>query len=101
MFEPYHPLYNNIQCLAGTRIVDLNPGQPFHILIANFDEDAIDLLPHQVVTYESQLQETIFESNITHAEILSLIPDNVDSKLCKPHVDTGSIATINNHLPEQ
>lgn len=36
MIYPYHHLYNNLLCFAGTWIVDVKQGQTFHILIANF-----------------------------------------------------------------
>lgn len=60
--------------------------QPFHSLESNFGEYAIDLLPHQVLAYASQHPQTIVESDITHEEMLSLIPDDVDIAMINKHM---------------
>lgn len=92
MIEQYHAVYNNLLCLTGTGIVD---EQPFHILIENLGEHAIKLLPHQMVAYESQQSKTIVDSDITPAQILGLIPDNLDPKFRKRCIDARDIATTN------
>lgn len=52
--ETNHPLYSNLLALAGTGISDVKTGKPFDILVARFREYEIDLIPYQVVAYESQ-----------------------------------------------
>ena len=43
----------------------------------------------------------IVESDITHAELLRLIPDNVDTKYRKRHVNVRDIDTVNQHLADE
>lgn len=40
-------------------IADVKSSQPFNILVADFGVQAMEVLPHQVVEYTSQYQETI------------------------------------------
>lgn len=101
MIEPYDPLYNNMLCRAGTGIADSKPNKPFHILFANFCQHFIDLVPRQVVVYASLLPETIFESDISHSEMIGVIPEHIDTKYCKRHVEARDIYIINKHLSEQ
>lgn len=54
-----------------------------------------------MVEYASQQPVTIVEFDITHEEMLGLIPNDVDTKFCKRHIDTHDIATINKHLANQ
>lgn len=73
----------------------MKPDQPFQILIPNFGEYEINLLPHQVVEYESQNPEVVVEADITYPEMLGLIPNDVDTEFSERHVDACNIATIN------
>lgn len=66
MIEHFHGLQNNLKCLAGTGKVDVKPDQRFKILVANFNENAVDLLPHQVVAYGTKKPERIIKYAITH-----------------------------------
>lgn len=61
----------------------------------------IDLLGHHVVAYVSQNLKTIVESDIKQAEMLSLIPKDVDTKFINRYVDARDISTINKHFAEQ
>lgn len=54
-----------------------------------------------MASYESKHPETIVEPDITHAEILSLIPVDVDTEIHKRYVYAHDITTINNHLADQ
>lgn len=54
--------------------------EPFHILIAGFGYQAMELLSHQVVAYWPEHPDTVVESSLSHAEMLDLIQDDVDSK---------------------
>lgn len=76
-------------------------GQPFHILITHFRQHAIDLLPHQVVPYASRYKETFVESDIMHAEMLGLLPDDVDPRFQNRLVVDRDIARNNKHLADQ
>lgn len=78
----------------------MKTGQPFHILIANFSEQNIHLLPHQVVGYGSQHPETIIESDITNEKMLRIIPDDVETEFRKRHRNARDIATINKYLAD-
>lgn len=101
MVEPYHPLYNNLLYLYGTKIPFVKPGQRFHYPITKFGKHSSDFLPHQVVRYESQLTETIVESNTTHAEMLGLIPGDADTKVQKRNVDDRDIDTVNKNFADK
>ena len=46
-------------------------------------------------------REKIVESDVTHAELLGLLPDNVDTKYRKRHVKVRDIETINQHLADE
>lgn len=93
----YDFLYNILLWLFRRGITDVKTGQPLYILVASFGEHTIDFLPNQVVKYPSQHQETIFEYDITHTEVLGLLPEIVDAKFCKRHIDAHDIITINRH----
>lgn len=86
---------------VGTCIADEQLNKPFHILIPNFSENGIDVLPGPVVSYASQHPETIFESDISQGKMLELLPENVDTKYCKRHLDSAGIDTINNYIADQ
>ena len=43
----------------------------------------------------------IVESDVTHADLLGLIPDDVDTKYRKRHVNVQDIDMINKHLAHE
>lgn len=101
MVELYHPLHNNHLCLSDTGITNLKSDEPFDILVSNFGEHAIDFLPHQVVAYASGYSDTLVESEISYAEMFCIIPNDVETKFCKRHVDAKDIDTINRQIADQ
>ena len=101
LVEPNEQLYNSSMCLTGTGIADVTAGKPFHVLVANFGERPIDLRPQQVVAMAGSHPEKLVESDISHSEMLGIIPDNVDTKFRKRHVNVRDIDTINKHLSDQ
>lgn len=81
--EPKDQLYNKLLCRVGMGIADVRQSEPFHILVSNFEYYAVHLLPCQVVAYASQHPESLMESKIMHAEVLSLISDEIIIKFRK------------------
>lgn len=80
MIEQYDQLYNKKLCRAGTGIIDVHRDKSFQILVANFGERAIDLLPDQVVAYSTDHPETVTESHISHGEMFGVISANDEAK---------------------
>lgn len=101
LVDSYMPIYTNAMRLAGTCIGNVEPDQPFRILIANFGDHPIALLTHQVVGAASTHPEKQFESHMSHGEVLGLSPDDRDTKFHKHHVNVRDIETINKHLAYQ
>lgn len=62
--------------LAGSGIADVQTDQPFRILIANFSDRMVELLPQQEVSTASAHPQTVFDSHLSHEEVLSLIHDD-------------------------
>jgi len=101
MIEPNDQLYHNLLCRAGTGIMDVKRDQPFHILVANFAEHPIDILPRQVVAYTSDHPETLTKSHISHGEMLGVISANDDAKFRKRPLNVRDIDVINRQLADQ
>lgn len=74
--EPYDPLYTNHLFRADTGIADGHRDEPFHILLDNFIDHKIALLPQQVVAYSSEHHETLTESHISDGEILDIMHED-------------------------
>lgn len=63
--NPYTPWYTKSMCLAGTEVANVQPDQPFRILIANVGGRPIYLHLHQVVGTAAPHREKRLESIIT------------------------------------
>lgn len=98
--DPYSPLYTNEVCIAGTGVAYVKADKRFRILIANFGDNEVTLLPHQVVQLASDHAETLVESHLWHGEAFGLIPDNTDTKFGKLHTSAHELTTINTHLTD-
>lgn len=59
------------------------------------------MLPNKVKAYASDHLYKLVESNISHADMLGLIPDDQDTKFHKHDVDAKEIDKINHHLADQ
>lgn len=77
----------------------MKPRQPFHILISNFGKN-IRFNITSICSIYDMIPGKIVESDITHAELLGLSREDVDTKFRKPQVQSPNIATINKHLTE-
>lgn len=94
LLNSYTPLYTNAMCLAVTGVANLQPDQHFQILIANFGDKLIGLLPHQVVVTASHRFEKLVKSHSSHAEVFSPILNNRDAKFLKRHTNVRDIDKI-------
>ena len=99
--EPQQQLYEKQGCRTASGVAIVQPGQPFRILIANFNLHSFNLNRRQVVALASVHPEKIAESDVTHAELLGLLPDDVETKYLKRHVNVRDIDTINQHLADE
>ena len=88
-------------CRRASGVANVQPDQPFRVLVSNFNLHPVDLKRHQVVAMASAHPEKIVESDVTHAELLGMIPDDVDTKYLKRHVNVWDIETINKHLTDE
>lgn len=48
MVEPKAKFYNNQMCLADLGVIEVRLDQPFRILVSNFGEQLINILPKQL-----------------------------------------------------
>lgn len=67
LVDPYTALYTNSMCLAGIGVENVEHDQPFRILIANFGDNLINLVQHQVVSTASINPEKLVEYHMYHA----------------------------------
>lgn len=95
------PLYTNTICIANDEVVDVQSGKQFLILMANFCDPTSDLQPHNVVEAASAHPHTLVESQISHAEMFGLLPEDRDSNFRKRHVGVRDTDTIEKHLTDQ
>ena len=82
-------------------MANVQQNQPFRVLVATFNLHPVDLKPHQVVAMQSAHPVKIVESDVTDAELLGLIPDDVDTKYRKRHFNVRDVGTIKKHLSEE
>ena len=102
MGGPQQHLYEKMGCRRASEVADVQPDQPFRVLVAKLSLHPVDEKSHQVVAMASAHPEKIVESDITHAELLGLIPDDVDTKYQKRHVMFGTSArSTNNSLTKE
>ena len=76
LVEPVERLYNDKTCLNAAGVADVWSEEPFKLLVANFGPTSVDLKQNQVVSMAKTHLENLFESHISHAEMLGLIPDH-------------------------
>lgn len=74
-------------CLADRGISNVKAHQPFRILVANFGDHRVDLLPQQVIETELMRPDKLFESHMSHIEMLALVPEDRDTNLRERHVN--------------
>ena len=98
---PQQQLYEKQGCWTASGVVNVQPSQQFRVLIANFNLHSVNLNPRQVVAMSSAHPEKIVESYVTLTELLGLIPDIVETKYRKRHVNVRDIDTINQHLTNE
>ena len=102
MGGPQQHLYEKMGCRRASEVADVQPDQPCRVLVAKLSLHPVDEKSHQVVAMASTHPEKIVESDITHAELLGLIPDDVDTKYQKGHVMFGTSArSTNNSLTKE
>ena len=87
--------------MTGTGVADVIADKPFKVLVANFSDNVVSLLPHQVIATAADHPETLVESHMSHAEVFGLIPDNRDTKFRKRPINTKDIDVINRQLADQ
>lgn len=100
LVDHYQPLYTNTMGITSSAVVDVRSNQPFWILVANFIDQTIDLLPHQVVAAALSNQKTLVESQLSHAEVFGLMPHDMNFKFRKQHNYAHDIETISKHLAD-
>lgn len=82
LMDPYQQLYTNTIRIVCSSIADVRSDKkPFGILVANFGDLTVDLLPHQEVSTAFMHQETFVESHPLHAELFGLIPRYMYTKI--------------------
>lgn len=70
-------------------------------MVAKFSDQPVDLSPQKVVASALIHLENLVESHILHVEMLSIIPDDRDTKVRKLHVDVRGIQLTNNPLTNE
>ena len=102
MVGPQKQLNEKLGCRTASGVANVQLDQPSRVLVANFNLHPVDLKHHQVVAMASAHPEKIVESDITHAELLGLIPDDDDTKYQKGLVMFGTSArSTNNSLTKE
>ena len=66
-------LFNSHTCLAGHGVAQVERNKPFRILVVNFGKVERKILPGQAIAQANPHPIRIYESDITHAEILGII----------------------------
>lgn len=79
MIKSYDQLYTNRLWRADSDIAYVHPNQHFRVLVANANNNEIDLIPRQVIAYRTLYPEMIEESNITYGEMLCIMPKDSDT----------------------
>lgn len=99
LVDSYKLLYRNVMSSHATGIANVDSQNPFRILVANFTDHTVVLLPHHVLAAAAAHPENLKESRMSHADMLGLINDERDTKFRKRHV--RDIDIINKHLTDQ
>lgn len=73
--EPYDRLYQNWFCLAAAGVAQVQPDQPFNVLLANFSDEPVTLHKGQRVATAVGAPKQLKESAISHGEMLGLFTD--------------------------
>lgn len=68
--DPYTPLYTKVISITGSRVADFKANKPFRILVANFSDKEVTLIPHQVVATASDNTKNLVKFHLSHAEVL-------------------------------
>lgn len=87
-------------CSATAVIASVESDKPFRILVANFNNQTVDILPRQVVVSDLAHTKNVVESHISHAEMLEVSIDDRATKFSKRHDDVSDIDNINEHLTD-
>ena len=98
MVGPQKHLYEKLGCRRASEVTNVQPDQPSRVLVDNINLHPVEMNPRQVVAMARAHPEKVVESDVTHAELLGLIPDDVDTKYRKRNVNVRDIDTINKHL---
>ena len=98
--EPARRLFNTHMCLAGHGIAQVERNKPFRILVANFGKVARKLLPGQGIAQANSHPTRIYESDITHAELLGIIEEDSAQMYRKRDIDAKDTAVINKYLQD-
>lgn len=99
--DPYTPLYTNLICSAATRVANTESDKSFRILVVNFSDHCVDVLPKEVVASSPAHPNNLVESHIWHAKMLHLIPDDRDTNFRQRHVHIRDIDIVNKNLTDQ
>lgn len=60
-------LKHKFNFLAGSDIADVGSDQKYLILVPNFSDLTVDLIPHQAVATASAHSQNVTEPNLSHA----------------------------------
>ena len=98
--EPARRLFNTHMCLAGHGIAQVERYKPFQILVANFGKVARKLLPGQGISQANFHATRIYESDITHVDLIGIIDKDSSQMYRKRDIDAKYTAVINQHLQD-
>lgn len=88
-------------CIADSGVANVRSDQTFRMLVANFSDRSITLLPDQIVATASTNAENLFQSHLSHADVFGWIHEDRNTKFRKPHMSAYDIETINTHLADR
>ncbi len=105
LVEPLPRVFNDHLCLAATGIAQVEPRKRFRILVANVGKQPHTFDAGQRIAKAEPHPSTIFESNISHAELFGLTeetsrPQAITNKYRKRDLHAKDESLINKHLSD-
>ena len=97
--EPHKRLYETSNCAACNGIAQVEPDQPFKIMVTNFGTTPVLIRKDQRVAVADPHPTAITESNITHAEVFGITEEDKQSYR-KRQLSARDTALINKHLSD-
>lgn len=76
----------------------VTPGQPFKILVANFDKNPERLLSNQVVSIALEHPNQLVESDYPHGELLGVVDE--EQMYCKRQLNLKDVDSTNRQLAD-